>query len=37
MNEPQAEEELTEEEIERMRKEEERYYIEQGIANGITY
>lgn len=34
-NEPKTEEELTEEEIERIRQEEDRYYIEQGVANGI--
>ena len=35
MNEPKTEEELTEEEIERILEEEDRYYIEQGVANGI--
>ena len=34
-NEPKTEEELTEEEIERIRKEEDLYYIEQGVANGV--
>ena len=34
-NEPKTEEELTEEEIERILEEEDRYYIEQGVANGI--
>ena len=35
MNEPKTEEDFTEEEIERIRQEEDRYYIEQGVANGI--
>ena len=35
MNEPQTEEELTEEEIERILEEEDRYYIEQGVINGV--
>ena len=34
-NEPKTEEELTEEEIERILEEEDRFYIEQGVANGI--
>lgn len=34
-NEPKTEEELTEEEIARILEEEDRYYIEQGVANGI--
>ena len=34
-NEPKTEEELTEEEIERILEEDDRYYIEQGVANGI--
>lgn len=34
-NEPETEEELTEEEIERILEEEDRFYIEQGVANGI--
>lgn len=35
MNEPKTEEELTEEEIERILEEEDRYYIEQGVINGV--
>ena len=34
-NEPKTEEELTEEEIERILEEEDRYYIEQGVINGV--
>ena len=34
-NEPKTEEDFTEEEIERVLEEEDRYYIEQGVANGI--
>lgn len=34
-NEQETTPELTEEEIERILEEEDRYYIEQGVANGI--
>lgn len=34
-NEPKTEENPTEEEIERIRTEEDRYYIEQGVTNGV--
>lgn len=35
MNEPKTEEDFTEEEIARILEEEDRYYIEQGVANGV--
>ena len=34
-NEPKTEEEPTEEEIQRILEEEDRYYIEQGVINGV--